>query len=361
MTIDAAPTERDLLSVEALTLHYPIRRGVLQRVRGHVRAVDGVSFTVRRGETLGLVGESGCGKSSLARAILRLQEPTSGTVRLQGDDVTAAKAGGLRKLRRHAQMVFQDPFASVNPRMRVADIIAEPMRIHGVGSATEQRDRVEETLEVVGLRPSTRHRFPHEFSGGQLQRVGIARALVLRPDFIVLDEPVSALDVSIQAQILNLLDDLQQKFQLTYLFVAHDLGVVRQVSTRIAVMYLGQIVELAERDELYRQARHPYTAALMSAVPIPDPARERTRRRIILRGDLPSPAAPPQGCRFHTRCWLRDELGRPERCVAEMPELRQIDQGRYARCHFVEDLIARSHGDAASGDAPSVPNLHAGT
>lgn len=346
-TAAALSNRQDLLSVEGLALHYPIRRGALQRVVGHVRAVDGVSFSVVRGETLGLVGESGCGKSSLARAILRLQEPTSGTVVLQGEDVTAASARGLRKLRRQAQMIFQDPYASVNPRMRVADIVAEPLIIHGVGSAAEQRERVTETLEVVGIRASARNRFPHEFSGGQLQRVGIARALVLRPEFIVLDEPVSALDVSIQAQILNLLDDLQQQYQLTYLFVAHDLGVVRQVATRIAVMYLGQIVELADRDELYRQPRHPYTSALLSAVPIPDPAKERTRRRIILRGDLPSPAAPPQGCRFHTRCWLREELGRPERCVAEMPELRQIGGGSYSRCHFAEEHVERSRGVAA--------------
>jgi peptide/nickel transport system ATP-binding protein/oligopeptide transport system ATP-binding protein len=251
-------------------------------------------------------------------------------------------------------MIFQDPYASVNPRMRIGDLVAEPLQIHGIGSLVERRSRVLEMLEVVGIRASARNRFPHEFSGGQLQRVGIARALILRPEFIVLDEPVSALDVSIQAQILNLLDDLQGEYGLTYLFVAHDLGVVRQVSTRIAVMYLGQIVELADRDAIYGRPSHPYTAALLSAVPVPDPVKERSRRRIILKGDIPSPAAPPGGCRFHTRCWLREKLGRPERCETEMPELRQVADGTQARCHFAEHVGSASQ-DALAPGATLVP------
>lgn len=338
MTVGPAPERDPIITVADLMLHYPVRRGALQRVSGYVRAVDGVSFSIQPGETLGLVGESGCGKSSLGRAILRLREPTSGSVRLHGEDVTSAGKTGLRRIRRHAQMIFQDPYASVNPRMRIGDLVAEPLQIHGIGSLAERRSRVLEMLEVVGIRASARNRFPHEFSGGQLQRVGIARALILRPEFIVLDEPVSALDVSIQAQILNLLDDLQGEYGLTYLFVAHDLGVVRQVSTRIAVMYLGQIVELADRDAIYGRPSHPYTAALLSAVPVPDPVKERSRRRIILKGDIPSPAAPPGGCRFHTRCWLREKLGRPERCETELPELRQVADGNQVRCHFAEHI-----------------------
>lgn len=327
----------NVLDVRDLTLHFPIRRGVLQRVRGQVRAVDGVSFSMSRGETLGLVGESGCGKSSLGRAILRLHEPSGGTVSMLGQDVVHTGRKGLRRLRRHAQMIFQDPFASVNPRMRVSDIVAEPMEIHGIGTSMDRRRKVVEALEVVGISPTVQDRYPHEFSGGQLQRIGIARAIALRPDFVVLDEPVSALDVSIQAQILNLLMDLQGELGLTYLFVAHDLGVVRQVADRIAVMYLGQLVEVTTRDALYTSPRHPYTGALLSAIPIPDPVLERKRKRIILKGDVPSPANPPSGCRFRTRCWLRESLGNPEVCEEVMPELRVLPDGSHARCHFAEE------------------------
>ena len=323
----AAPA---LLDVRGLVMHFPLTQGVIfQRKVGAVRAVDGVSFTIRKGETLGLVGESGCGKSTTGRAILQLYRPTSGTVQFEGVELTRLKGEALRKMRRKVQMIFQDPYASLNPRMTVGSIIGEPLDIHGLARGKEKQQRVEELLRVVGLNPYFANRYPHEFSGGQRQRIGIARALAVNPSFIVCDEPISALDVSIQAQIINLLEQLQDEFGLTYLFIAHDLSVVRHISDRIAVMYLGKIVELADRLELYEQPMHPYTKALLSAVPIPDPAIERKRERIILTGDVPSPVNPPPGCNFHTRCPLADTI-----CREQEPEFREITPGHWAACHF---------------------------
>ena len=323
----AAPT---LLDVRDLVMHFPLTQGVIfQRKVGAVRAVDGLSFTIRKGETLGLVGESGCGKSTTGRAILQLYRPTSGTVQFEGVELTRLKGEALRKMRRQVQMIFQDPYASLNPRMTVGSIIGEPLDIHGLARGREKQQRVEELLRVVGLNPYFANRYPHEFSGGQRQRIGIARALAVNPSFIVCDEPISALDVSIQAQIINLLEELQDEFGLTYLFIAHDLSVVRHISDRIAVMYLGKIVELADRLELYEQPLHPYTKALLSAVPIPDPTIERKRERIILTGDVPSPVNPPPGCRFHTRCPLADTI-----CREQEPEFREVTPGHWAACHF---------------------------
>jgi oligopeptide transport system ATP-binding protein len=311
-------------------MHFPLTQGVIfQRKVGAVRAVDGLSFTIRKGETLGLVGESGCGKSTTGRAILQLYRPTSGTVQFEGVELTRLKGEALRKMRRQVQMIFQDPYASLNPRMTVGSIIGEPLDIHGLARGREKQQRVEELLRVVGLNPYFANRYPHEFSGGQRQRIGIARALAVNPSFIVCDEPISALDVSIQAQIINLLEELQDEFGLTYLFIAHDLSVVRHISDRIAVMYLGKIVELADRLELYEQPLHPYTKALLSAVPIPDPTIERKRERIILTGDVPSPVNPPPGCRFHTRCPLADTI-----CREQEPEFREVTPGHWAACHF---------------------------
>jgi oligopeptide/dipeptide ABC transporter ATP-binding protein len=333
-------TAEPLLELEELKVYFPIRYGlILERHVGDIRAVDSVSLTVHRGETLGLVGESGCGKSTLARAVIRLYEPTAGTIRFDGVDITALKGEEMRRMRRRMQMIFQDPYASLNPRMTIGDILAEPIRVHNLGSKREANDQVRKLVEIVGLPRNAINRYPHEFSGGQRQRAGIARALAVRPDFIAADEPVSALDVSIQAQIVNLLGGLQDEFGLTYLFIAHDLSVVRHISDRIAVMYLGRVVELSPSRELYRLPLHPYTQALVSAVPIADPAVETQRKRIILRGDVPSPANPPQGCRFHTRCWLRRELGDPERCVTEDPALRQLAPGHTVACHYAEELL----------------------
>jgi peptide/nickel transport system ATP-binding protein len=326
-----------LLEVEGLEVHFPITSGlVLERRVGAVRAVDGVSLSIERGETLGLVGESGCGKSTLGKAVLRLVEPTAGTVRFDGEDVTAAGPKALRRLRRRMQMVFQDPYSSLDPRQSVESILTEPLRTHGLAKGAAASAEVRRLLDVVGLPSSAAGRYPHEFSGGQRQRIGIARAIALSPDLVVADEPVSALDVSIQAQVVNLHEELQERLGLTYLVVAHDLAVVRHISDRVAVMYLGSLVEVAPSDDLYAEPLHPYSIALLSAVPIPDPVVEDRRERILLRGDLPSPAAPPSGCRFHTRCPYRQ----PTRCDDEVPALRELRPGHTVACHWAEEIAA---------------------
>jgi oligopeptide transport system ATP-binding protein len=319
-----------LLKVDNLVKLFPIKKGSLfSKNAGYVHAVDGVSFNIYQGETLGLVGESGCGKSTTGRTILQLYPPTSGSVWFNGEDLAVLQGKKLRQKRRQLQMIFQDPYASLNPRMTVAQIIGEPMEIHKTFQGEAKLKRVRELLELVGLNPTFINRYPHEFSGGQRQRIGIARALALEPKLIVCDEPISALDVSIQAQVVNLLEDLQQKMGLTYLFIAHDLSMVRHISNRIAVMYLGKIVELADRNELYADPRHPYAQALLSAIPFPDPFIEETRKRIILEGDVPSPVNPPSGCRFRTRCRYAKEI-----CSVEDPELKEIKPGHSVACHF---------------------------
>ncbi|HEX8230934.1 MAG TPA: dipeptide ABC transporter ATP-binding protein [Chloroflexia bacterium] len=317
-----------LLRVAGLRMHFPIMRGVLfQRQVGAVRAVDGLDFFVRKGETLGLVGESGCGKSTAGRAILQLYKPTAGKVVFKGENIVQLPREQMRHLRRQMQMIFQDPYASLNPRQTVADIIGEPIKVHGLAKGKDLQERVLELLRRVGLNPYHANRYPHEFSGGQRQRIGIARALGVEPEFIVADEPISALDVSIRAQIINLMEDLQAEFGLTYLFIAHDLSVVRHISDRVAVMYLGKIVELADRNELYANPMHPYTEALLSAVPIPDPMAEMQRQRIILTGDVPSPINPPRGCHFHTRCPLAIAA-----CREIDPPLQEKSPGHWAAC-----------------------------
>ncbi|MGD8790905.1 MAG: ATP-binding cassette domain-containing protein [Anaerolineae bacterium] len=317
-----------LVRVENLKMHFPITQGIIiQRKIGAIKAVDGLNFGIIRGETLGLVGESGCGKSTTGRAMLQLYRPTAGDVYFEGENLTEIKGEQLRRMRRRMQMIFQDPYASLNPRMTVGDIIGEPLVVHNIAKGKKRRERVQELLRIVGLNPYFVNRYPHEFSGGQRQRIGVARALAVQPDFIVCDEPISALDVSIQAQIINLLEDLQEEFNLTYLFIAHDLSVVRHISDRIAVMYLGKIVELTTRFELYDNPLHPYTQALLSAVPIPDPVVEEQRRRIILEGDVPSPASPPVGCNFNTRCpVVMDE------CYEREPEFVDISDGHWVAC-----------------------------
>lgn len=323
--------KKALVRLENLTKHFPITRGiVVQRQVGAIQAVDKISFEIRKGETLGLVGESGCGKSTAGRTILQLYRPTSGKVYFKDEDLTTVQGDQLRRIRRDMQIIFQDPYASLNPRMTVGNIIAEPLEVHRIGSARERKERVRELLRLVGLNPYFINRYPHEFSGGQRQRIGVARALALQPEFIVCDEPISALDVSIQAQVVNLLEELQEKFGLTYLFIAHDLSMVRHISDRTAVMYLGKIVELADRDELYNNPLHPYTQALLSAVPIPDPIKERKRERIILTGDVPSPANPPSACRFHTRCPLAVDV-----CSQIEPEWREVVHDHWVACHLV--------------------------
>lgn len=320
-----------LLKVNNLVKHFPIMRGaVIRRQVGAVHAVDGVSFDIHKGETLGLVGESGCGKSTTGRTVLQLYRPSAGEVLYEGHDLVKIKGEELRKMRRKMQMIFQDPYASLNPRMTVGDIISEPLLVHGLSNRKQADARVEELLQLVGLNPAYASRYPHEFSGGQRQRVGVARALSLQPDLIVCDEPISALDVSIQAQVVNLLEDLQKQFNLTYLFIAHDLSMVRHISTRVAVMYLGIIVELAPRDDLYNNPLHPYTQALLSAVPIPDPVAEEKRQRRVLQGEIPSAVNPPSGCRFRTRCPLAAEI-----CAKVRPDFREISPGHFAACHMV--------------------------
>ena len=321
-----------LVRVEGLKKYFPITKGiVIQRQVGAVKAVDGISFEIIRGETLGLVGESGCGKSTTGRTLLQLYRPTEGDVYFEEDNLAELKGNPLRRMRRRMQMIFQDPYASLNPRMTVGNIIGEPLEVHNVASGKERRDRVQDLLALVGLNPYFVNRYPHEFSGGQRQRIGVARALALQPDFIVCDEPISSLDVSIQAQVVNLLEELQDRLDLTYLFIAHDLSMVRHISDRMAVMYLGKLVELADRDEIYLNPLHPYTQALMSAVPVPDPEVEEKRQRIILEGDLPSPANPPQGCNFNTRCPVAIET-----CFEVEPGFIEIKPGHFCACHLVQ-------------------------
>ncbi|MFJ5307924.1 ABC transporter ATP-binding protein [Streptomyces sp. NPDC088350] len=335
-----APGET-LLKVTGLQKHFPIKKGLLQRQVGAVHAVDGLDFEVKAGETLGVVGESGCGKSTMGRLITRLLEPTGGKVEFQGRDITHLGVGGMRPLRRDMQMIFQDPYSSLNPRHTIGTIVGAPFKLQGVEPEGGIKKEVQRMLEVVGLNPEHYNRYPHEFSGGQRQRIGIARALALNPRLVVADEPVSALDVSIQAQVVNLLDDLQQELGLTYVIIAHDLSVVRHVSDRIAVMYLGKIVELADREALYKAPMHPYTKALMSAVPIPDPRRKNAKSdRILLKGDVPSPISPPSGCRFHTRCWKATEI-----CTTTEPPLLELKPGQQVACHHPENFADQAPQD----------------
>jgi oligopeptide transport system ATP-binding protein len=338
--VNGKAEQGELVVVRDLYKYFPINAGIFSRHVGDVRAVDGIDFTIRRGETLGLVGESGSGKTTAGRVVLRLLPATKGEVLFEGRNVHELGREEVRKLRKEMQIIFQDPYASLNPRMSVGAIVGEPLGIHGIAKGKAAEDRVQELLRLVGLQPYHANRFPHEFSGGQRQRIGIARALAVNPKFIVADEPVSALDVSIQAQVINLLQDLQEQLGLTYLFIAHDLSVVRHISNRVAVMYVGKIVELASRDDLYERPLHPYTQALLSAIPVPDPSVEARRKRIILAGDIPSPVAPPSGCRFHTRCPIAYE-----RCKIDVPEFKEYAPGHFAACHWVEE-----HG----GQAPDL-------
>jgi len=334
-----------LVDVRDLVKHFPIHGGILQRTIASVQAVDGVSFSIMRGETLGLVGESGCGKTTVGRVLLRLIEPTAGQILVDGKDIAKLSGAALKPYRRRMQIIFQDPYASLDPRTPIGDSIGEGLRIHGIGTPEERRAKVKRIMDLVGLAPYHARRYPHEFSGGQRQRIGIARALVLEPDLVVCDEPVSALDVSIQAQVLNELKALQRELGLTYLFIAHNMGVVEHISDRVAVMYLGKIVEVSERQEMFRAPEHPYTQALMSAIPIPDP--ELRRKRIILRGDVPSPVNPPSGCHFNPRCQLRAELGGPEICVTDEPPLLDGGGDHFVACHF-RGAAARDGATAAA-------------
>jgi len=350
----AGGSSAELVAVEDLVKHFEIRGGLLgNRLIGAVRAVDGVSFSVRRGETLGLVGESGCGKTTLGKVILRLIPATSGEVRFRGQPIFNLGSREMTSVRRDMQIVFQDPYGSLNPRMTVGEIVGEGPYVHGLRSKQEREDLVRELLARVGLNQSHIHRYPHEFSGGQRQRIGIARALALNPEFIVCDEPVSALDVSIQSQVLNLLDDLQQELGLTYLFIAHNLAVVEHISDRVGVMYLGKLVELAPVDTIYQEPAHPYTVALLSAVPEVNPRKRK--KRIVLKGDVPSPAAPPPGCRFHTRCWLRERLGNPERCATDEPALREIRPDQMTACHYAEEITPAAIEAAVDAGSKASP------
>lgn len=319
-----------LLKVDNLKMHFPIYRGVIRRQVGVVHAVDGISFDIHKGETLGLVGESGCGKSTTGRSILQLYKPTAGNVYFKDINLVKLRPEPMRMMRRELQMIFQDPYASLNPRMTVRDIVGEPLMAFGEGTGKEIDERVASLLNLVKLNPDFSSRYPHEFSGGQRQRIGVARALALNPSFIVCDEPISALDVSIQAQVVNLLEELQERLNLTYLFIAHDLSMVRHISNRVAVMYLGIIVELADRSELYKNPLHPYTQALLSAIPVADPVFNEQRRRVILEGDVPSPVNPPSGCRFRTRCPIAEEI-----CAQQVPEWREVQPGHFAACHMI--------------------------
>jgi oligopeptide transport system ATP-binding protein len=350
----------NLVEVDDLKVHFPIRAGIFKRTAGTVKAVDGVTFEVRRGETLGLVGESGCGKSTIGRAMIRLREPTEGSVRFDGVDLMSLKTEPLRKMRRRMQIIFQDPYGSLDPRMTVGSIVSDPIETHHLAKGAAKKERVAELLRLVGLDPKYVSRYPHEFSGGQRQRIGVARALAVEPEFIVCDDPISALDVSIQAQVLNLLTDLRKNLGLTYLFVAHDLSVVKHISDRVAVMYLGKVVEIGPPDQLYAAPGHPYTRALLSAVPVPDPVSERKRKRVILKGDVPSPVNPPPGCRFHTRCWLYERLGKPENCRTIDPPLTVLDGEHRAACHYAAEALKTdvgvAHLDASSSIRRGTPD-----
>jgi oligopeptide transport system ATP-binding protein len=341
--------KNDILVVRDLFKYFPINAGIFSRHVADVRAVDGIDLAVRRGETLGLVGESGSGKTTAGRVILRLTPATKGTITFDGRDITTLSGSSLRGLRKEMQIIFQDPYASLNPRMTVGAIITEPLEIHNIAKGKAAEERCQELLKMVGLQPYHANRYPHEFSGGQRQRVGVARALAVGPKFIVADEPVSALDVSIQAQVINLLEDLQQQLGLTYLFIAHDLSVIRHIANRVAVMYVGKIVELGDRDALYQNPLHPYTQSLLSAVPIPDPAKERKRKRIVLKGDIPSPVNPPPGCRFHTRCPVAFD-----RCKIEVPPLKDYGGGHFAACHWVEEHGGKAPDVASSAEAVAI-------